>query len=219
MEHRTGARRWAWRAGMAALALAGWLTAAQAEDDDYTKGAKLYARGEVTAAMPLLKRAADAGHAGAQAMYADILDKAELDEEAIDYFRKSAAQGNADGQYGLGTMYASGQGVKRDPAEARAWITKAAEQGHALAINALAQAYIGGGLGLTDAERASEAALTWINRAADNKYLPAIDTLAAAYRDGKYGLAPDAKRAEQLAATARELRGIRKTEKRKKSSS
>lgn len=180
-------------------------------EEDYQIGLKAYRGGDLVGSMSPLRRAADAGHAGAQALLGDILDKAESDEEAVAYFRKSAEQGNADGQYGLGAMYAAGEGVKKDPAEARKWITRAADQGHKLAVNTLAQAYITGGLGLEESALRGADALTRLRQAAGNDYLPAIDVLAKAYRAGDYGLAPDAKEAEQLTARANKLRGVKQT--------
>ena len=64
---------------------------------------------------------------------------AEVHGAARAWMRLAADQGNADGQYGLGAMYAAGEGVSRDADAARQWIERAASQGHAQAINALAQ--------------------------------------------------------------------------------
>ena len=179
-------------------------------NEDYQTGAKAYREGDLIGAMAPLRRSADAGHAGAQALLGYILDKAEFDEEAVAYFRKSAAQGHADGQYGLGAMYAAGEGVTKDAAEARRLITLAADQGHQLATNTLAQAYLSGNLGIGDAERKSPEALARLRKAVDLDYLPAIDALAAAYRSGDYGLTTDAKEAERLTAHASKLRGVKK---------
>ena len=44
---------------------------------------------------------------------------------------KAAEQGQAEAQYTLGFMYAKGEGVPQDYAEAMKWFRKAAEQGHA----------------------------------------------------------------------------------------
>lgn len=187
-----------------------------APDEDYQKGMKAYREGDLMGAMAPLKTAADAGHGAAQALLADILDKAEFDEEAVAYYRRSAEQGNADGQFGLGSMYSSGEGVKRDPGEARRWITRAAEQGHRQAINVVAQAYLTGDLGVAEDERKGAPALAWIRRAAEQSYVPALEALVGAYRTGDYGLAPDARQAEQLAATVRELKGLRKSGRKKK---
>lgn len=177
-------------------------------EEDYRTGAKMYQVGDMLGAMPFVQKAADAGHAAAQAMYADmILAGGSGDEEAFGYLKKSAEQGNADGQFGLGSMYASGEGVKRDVPEGRKWVTMAAEQGHASAINELALAYMTGGLGISLEERKSEAALHWIRLAAENNFIAAIRELGKAYRQGEYGLKVDGKIADEWAARERKVTG------------
>lgn len=182
--------------------------ACAAPEDDYRLGADAYRAGDVVRAMALLKASADAGHARSQSLLAYILDQAEFNEEAVAYYRKAAAQGDAEGEYGLGAMYAAGEGVKRDPAEARKWITRAAERGHAAAINSLAQAYIDGDLDIDETQRNGAEALRWVRQAADAGYLPALERLAAAYRTGAYGLAIDLKQAEAMDAKARAAKGV-----------
>lgn len=179
-----------------------------AADDDYRNGLQAYRTGDVVGSMPPLRRAADAGHAAAQALLADILDASDFNEEAVEYYRKSASQNHPNGQFGLGSMYAAGEGVKRDPEEARRWITRAAEQGHEQAINVVAHAYMGGALGVAEHEQNTETALTWIKRAAANKYVPAIQFLANSYRSGRFGVV-DVALAEQFEAQARTARGIK----------
>lgn len=176
-------------------------------DEDYAAGAKFYANGDLVDAMPLLRKAADAGHAAAQAAMGEILDQADAGDEAIEYYRKSSAQGHADGQFGLGWMLAAGQGAPKNPAEARKWIELAAQQGHKMAINELALAYIAGGLDIPETARSGPDALRWIRAAADNGYLTAMEKLSAAYRSGGFGLATDAKAAEQWAEKIRKVRG------------
>lgn len=179
-----------------------------APEDDYRSGADAYRGGDVVGAMELLRKSADAGHGPSQSLLAYILDKAEFDNEAVAYYRKAAAQGDPDGEYGLGSMYATGEGVKRDPAEARKWITRAARKGHAAAINSLAQAYMDGALGFDETQRNSAEALRWVRLAADSGYWPALEGLAAAYRTGAYGLAVDVQQAEVLAVRGRAARGV-----------
>jgi hypothetical protein len=179
-----------------------------APEDDFRAGSRALHAGDVVQAMALLKKSADVGHAPSQSLLAYILDKAEFNEEAIAYYRKAAAQGDAEGEFGLGSMYAAGEGVKRDPVEARRWITRAAERGHATAINALAHAYIKGELGIDANERNNAEALRWVRRAADSGHLPAMENLALAYRTGAYGLAVDLKQAEALDAKVRAARGV-----------
>ncbi len=185
--------------------------------EDYAEGAKHYNAGDIVAAMPLLRRAADAGHPAAQATLGTILDHADSDTEALEYFRKAAAQGNADGALGLGNMLVAGEGVARNVPEGRKWIEQAASQGHVMAINVLAQAYISGGLDMPDAERQGAAALRWITVAADNGYLAAMEKLAAAYRNGELGLDVDTKTAKQWEDKIEKLRGPRQTRRKPRS--
>lgn len=192
--------------GLLLLCQAGVVRAAP--EDDFRAGSEAYRGGDVVQAMAVLKKSADAGHAPSQALLAYILDKAEFNDEAVAYYRKAAAQGDRDGEFGLGSMYVAGDGVKRDLAEALKWITSAAEKGHASAINSLAQAYISGGLGIDGTQRNAAEALRWVRRAADADYLPAIEHLARAYRTGAYGLAVNAEQAETLDAKARTIRGV-----------
>jgi hypothetical protein len=63
---------------------------------------------------------------------------------ALKTFQSLAAQGNAEAQNYLGQLYAHGQGVPQDYAQAREWYEKAAAQGHALAQNNLAELYYAG---------------------------------------------------------------------------
>ena len=49
------------------------------------------------------------------------------------WYRLAAEQGNASAQVNLGAMYATGEGVLEDDAEAVRWYRMAAEQGHASA--------------------------------------------------------------------------------------
>lgn len=185
--------------------------------EDFEAGKKAFDAGDLVGAMNPLKRAADAGHTEAQVLLAYLLDYSEFDEDAIAYYRKAAEKGNADGQFGLGTMVANGDGVpKKDPVEGRRWIKLAAEQGHKMAIGVMAQAYLTGQFGLTEAERTNEETLRWVRLAAELDSLPAIDALVRAYREGGLGLSPDPAKATELEARAKKLRNIRGTKTKKK---
>lgn len=178
-------------------------------DEDYLAGLKSFRDGDVVGSMVPLRTAALAGHSKAQALLAEILDRSEFDEEAVELYRKSADQGDPDGMFGLGAMTAAGEGVKKDLLVARGWILKAAELGHKQAINVMAQAFLKGELGFSDAERNSPVALQWLKRAAENDDLPAIDALASAYGAGNaFGLAVDRGGADQYQAQANRIRNI-----------
>ncbi len=63
---------------------------------------------------------------------------------AIADTRKSAEQGNAEGQALLGSCYLSGAGVPKDDVEAVKWLRKSAEQGYAAAQHFLGARYSSG---------------------------------------------------------------------------
>ena len=53
--------------------------------------------------------------------------------KAVEYFQKSAEQGNAVAQCNLAQCYENGSGVTKNYAEAVKWYRKSAEQGYAAA--------------------------------------------------------------------------------------
>jgi len=188
----------------------------QSPEEDYQAALKADGAGNMVDAGRLYLRAAKGGHAAAQVIVAIGLRYASADKEAVEWFRKSAEQGNALGQLGLSTMYALGEGgLKQDFAEARKWVTRAADQGNKQAIGIMADAYINGKLGIDENARNSPDALAWIKRAADVDDVPALKALAGAYRSGQYGLAADPKQADALDAKVRKLLGIVEQKKRK----
>jgi uncharacterized protein len=198
-----------WRSAVvAALVLGFGMGSANAgPEEDFAKGMISYRQADFVTAMPLLRKAADAGHAEAQVVLASILDAAESNEEAVAYYRKAAAAGNLNGIYGLGIMLASGEGVKKDSKEAKILITRAAEGGHKQAVHSLAQMYLRGELEITEEQRKGTEALKWITLAADDEFMPALEALEKAYRDGDYGLAPDVAKADELKRKIDALKG------------
>ena len=184
-------------------------------EEDYASGMISYRRADFVTAMPLLRKAADAGHAEAQVVLASILDAAESDEEAVAYYRKAAAAGNLDGIYGLGTMLGSGEGVKKDVKEAKILITRAAEAGHKQAIRSLAQIYLRGELEIAEEQRKGTEALKWVTLAADDGFMPALEALEKAYRAGEYGLTPDAAKADELKGKIEALKGVKDKKRRR----
>lgn len=184
-------------------------------EEDFASGMVSYRRADFVTAMPLLRKAADAGHTEAQVVLASILDTAESDEEAVAYYRKAAAAGNLDGIFGLGTMIGAGEGVKKDVKEAKSLITRAAEGGHKLAIRSLAQVYLRGELEITEEQRKGAEALKWITLASDDGFMPALEALEKAHRAGDYGLTPDVAKADALKRKIAELKGVRDKKRRR----
>ena len=131
---------------MGALFAATALYAGPAED--YARANESLATGDLPTGMSLLRQAAAQNHAKAQAQLGDLLRAAEFDAEAVAMYRKSAEQGEAAGEFGLGRAYADGVGVKKDPAAALEWYRKTEKKNYAPALDALARAYRTGTLGL-----------------------------------------------------------------------
>jgi len=130
--------------------------------ETFEKGLAAYNRGDLLGALPLFLEAAEGGSADAQAWLGYLLDFAEDDAEAVRWYRASAEQGNAEGLIGLADMYAKGEGVEKDLAEARSLYEKAADAGQDRAARVLAAAYEDGGL---DVEPDAGQAAYWASRA------------------------------------------------------
>ena len=65
-------------------------------------------------------------------------------QESIEELRARADAGDAEAQFDLGVLYANGDGVPQDYAEAGRWYRLAAEQGHTGAQSNLGIAYYAG---------------------------------------------------------------------------
>jgi len=100
--------------------------------------------------------------------------------------RKLAEMGNAMGQSRLGVLYATGQGVPQDDAEAAKWYRKSAEQGYVAGQVNLGAAYADGrGVPKDDAMAAD-----WFRKAAVHGYAPAQVNLGIMYANG-WGVTKD----------------------------
>ena len=138
---------------MGALFTATALHAGPAED--FAKADAALATGDLPTGMSLMRKAADQNHAKAQARLGDLLRASDSEVEAVAMYRKSAEQGEAAGEFGLGRAYADGTGVKKDEAVALEWYRKAEKKNYASALDALGRAYRTGTLGLPrDLEKA-----------------------------------------------------------------
>jgi hypothetical protein len=191
----------------------GSIPALAGPDEDFAEGKISYQRADFSTAIPVLRRAAEAGHSDAQVLLASILDAADSDDEAVAWYKKAADKGNPDGIFGLAGMLFSGEGAAKDVKAARELYTRAAETGHKGAIAALAQGYIRGDLDIPESERVGKVALKWISLAADDGILVALDALEQAYRVGGYGLPPDVAKANELKKKSDKIRGVKEGKK------
>lgn len=114
---------------------------------DLQAGIEAYEQGDLITSMTMYRSAAEAGLPDAQARLAWFLDQAELNEEAVQWYRASAEQGYPPGEYGLAEMYAKGDGVEKDFEKAVEYYMRAAAGQHTTAMSVLAAAYAQGALG------------------------------------------------------------------------
>lgn len=103
-------------------------TAAQLNDQSKT----LLAKGDMKAALPILKKAAELGSAEAQYNYGICfqqgIGETQSEATAHKWFLKSAAQGSKDAQFKVAYSYTTGRGVAQDYGKAFQWSLKCAEQ-------------------------------------------------------------------------------------------
>jgi len=92
-------------------------------------------------AAPLLKEAAEHGHAQAQALLAELYEDGkgvpQNEYTAFRWYEKAAEQGHTLAQNSLGTLFYNGVGVKKDKRKAHYWFSRAAEKGDELALRNL----------------------------------------------------------------------------------
>jgi uncharacterized protein len=100
---------------------------------------------------------------------------------AIVACRRLADQGDAAAQHNLGVLYARGEAVPRDYAEAAKWYFKAAAQGHARAQSRLGNLHYWGKGVRQDFVAASQ----WYRKAAEQGEPNAQTNLGLMYADGK----------------------------------
>ena len=169
-----------------------WVMAASAADPDaeaeMQAGLDAWQAGDMIGAMKHYHVAAEAGIALAQAKLGYIYDQSNDDEEAVRWYREAAAQQHPDGEFGLGEMYAKGEGVDQDFEIAVEMYMRAAVNGHAQAQRVLANAYEHGTL----ARAVSKAeALRWLMLAANSGDINSMQRMASLYKDGGLGITPD----------------------------
>lgn len=100
---------------------------------------------------------------------------------AREAWRKLAEKGDAQSQFMLGALYATGKGVARDHAEAAKWYLKSAKQGLAAAQNNLGFMY-DRGLGVPQSDHE---AVRWYIGAAEQGHAQAQNNLGVMYGTGR----------------------------------
>ena len=178
-----------------------WVATAFAADVDadaeMRAGLDAWQAGDMIGALKHYHVAAEAGIALAQAKLGYIYDQSNDDEKAVQWYRQAAEQQHPDGEFGLGEMYAKGEGVEQDYEIAVEMYMRAAVGGHAQARRVLANAYEHGALGR---KASADEALRWLTLAANSGDINAMQRMASLYTDGGLGVKPDPAQAEQWQA-------------------
>ena len=121
-------------------------------------------------------------------------------QTALQEWQPLAEEGHADGQFGMGLLYANGFGVPSDNEQALKWYQLAAENGHAKAQCNLAAMHANGwGVPISD-----ENAFKWYSLAAERGLTQAQISLAKMYTRGR-GTAKDNVQARKWLSVAAEL--------------
>lgn len=180
--------------------------AAPAPADEHARALQAYQRGDVATAMKLLRPPAAAGHAPSQTLLAFILERADFADEAARLYRSAADQGDPEAMAGLANLLFTGRGVAKDEKQAFALFSKAADAGHASALQVVADAYLARQMGQLPGARDDAAAVATLQRAAAQGHAGAAAGLTKAYSAGDFGLAPDAQQAARWQARSDELR-------------
>ena len=138
--------------------LGGAYEAGRGVETNIVEAAKWYykaAENQKVEAQEWIRKAAAKGDASAQCFLGDLFRKGEMGvkvnlqdypgvnvtehhknpTEAVKWYRRAAAQGNAAAQNNLGVAYQTGEGVPMDYVEAYKWLNLAAAQGDTDAIN------------------------------------------------------------------------------------
>ena len=114
---------------------------------------------------------------------------------AVEWFEKAAEQGNVQGEFSVGYMYASGEnGFKKELVKAAEWFRKAAENEHSNAQANLGMMYARG----DGVEKNTETALFWLQKAADQGYAPAQLEIGRLYATGDDGMPKDIEKADAM---------------------
>jgi uncharacterized protein len=167
---------------------------------DGDKGIAEFEKGNLMESMILLEKSAEEGYVPAQVTLAYILDSSERNDEAFKWYQKAADANDPAGLFGLGTMYAKGEGTTADPVKAGQLIERSARQVHMPAMRAYAHALEYGRLGF---ERDVSAAVEWYSNAADAGDYVSMRRLKQAYELGQLGLPVDPEKASEWDAESK----------------
>lgn len=145
-------------------------------DDARFNGDRCYSFGDFATAVKYYQRAVDIDPTNVRAMtriammYKRGLGVKRNYKEALEWYEKAAATGDANSVFNVGTFHLSGLGVKQSYKEAIKWFTLASEMGCADADYQMGCLYFSG----TGVEQDYRQAIDWYQKAAERRYLGAL---------------------------------------------
>ena len=163
--------------------------------EDSEKGMRAYRNGNLIEAMKLLEKSASQGYAPAQTTLAYILDQAEENKRAFNLFKQAAEKNYAAAQFGLGNMYAKGEGTEKNIKLAGQWIQKSAQQNYTPAMRAYAYALEFGNLSFTKNDTQS---FQWYEKCSQSGDPVCTRRLVQVYTRGDLNQAMNKDKADQL---------------------
>jgi uncharacterized protein len=162
---------------------------ALAEPLDDAKAA--YAKKDYPTAFGLWRPLAEGGNAEAQRglgiLYENGLAVTRDENQAVDWYRKASAQGDAQAEYRLGMRFVMGNSVvPHDVSQGLLLMQKAGEHGYIHSFHAIADFYrTGGGYGRYGIREDTAIAISWYRRAADLGDAPSQGRLGLFYQYGQ----------------------------------
>lgn len=110
-------------------------------EEDYAIADKFFIEEDIKEATKFLRLSADQNYLPAQVRMGDFMNGSDEYEEAFGWFFTAAIQGDAEGQYRLGQMYALGTGIEQSTEKALYWTKKSADQKFLPAVELMATSY------------------------------------------------------------------------------
>ena len=160
-----------------------------------TKAEQAFDQSDIVNAMRYYRQAAESGYAPAQTRLAYLLDKSEENQEAVRWYQRAVAQGDAQAMHDLANLYAIGEGTEVNIDAAVRLFESSAQQNYTPAIRVLALAYENGQLGLrVDYEQAR----AWLETGMKQGDYWSTHRLARIYRNGELGVRVDSVKASEL---------------------
>lgn len=132
------------------------------------------------AARDRLEQKAQTGIAQAEVLFGLQLESEKNFAEAVSWYRKATAQGEANAARNLGLCYRNGKGVSKDASEAMKWFRQASELGNSKAFAEIGDLYQDG----EGVEKNAKEAADWYRKGADHGDDNAMNVLGACYWQG-----------------------------------